>query len=481
MIKSTKSQRKCAITLMGLVVTCFAVSSGCRRDPDAKQHVPAPLRIWQTETDAQAIKRLNETIAEFRKAYPGVEVQLESVAWSSLSSKLAAAIQSNNEPDLAHLEPFMVASLVFKDLLLPIDDVINDIETESQDQIFPSIKDLQLFDGKRYGIAYAVGTTGFAYRKDWATRLSLREPETWDQYIEFAKTIYEASNGKLKVLLPGGDPFFIDQLFAELIADNGGKLFDTSTNRPLLTSKPAVETLNFFSRLAPYVDSTWQTQNYLDQFNRLARGEAGNVPVTYARATKAIESALKDSQDPSLAADPEHFGWMPQPVGPSYNGPSISTIDCEPYCVFKSAKGRQDVGSKDKDNAELAKEFLRMFYRADLYMSFVRTVPIHLTPIFQGMAASADYNGLELISRWRPWANQTTALLSDPKRVRPILMPDDTEQGRALPFLLEFQASRILTQAVSDVVKNHLPAQQAAENAQKRAEQFLESINQKKW
>ena len=87
------------------------------------------LRIWQTETDKGAVQKLNDTILEFKKQNPGVDVQLESVGWSSLASKLAVALQAHNEPDLAHLEPFMVGSLKNRDLLLPIDDVISQIES----------------------------------------------------------------------------------------------------------------------------------------------------------------------------------------------------------------------------------------------------------------------------------------------------------------------------------------------------------------
>src|SRR5439155_23313403 len=112
-------------------------------------------------------------------------VKLESVAWSSLSAKLAVALQSHNEPDLTHLEPFMVAQLYSRNLLLPIDDVIEGIEKDNDDSIYKGVRDLQYYKGSRYGIAYAVGTTAFAYRKDVADKLGLATPKTWAEYVEF--------------------------------------------------------------------------------------------------------------------------------------------------------------------------------------------------------------------------------------------------------------------------------------------------------
>ncbi|MCI0559522.1 MAG: extracellular solute-binding protein, partial [Nitrososphaera sp.] len=378
----------CVFCTALVLLTITNLISGCDSKKPTNSSKTAELRIWQTETDKGAVKRLNETIEEFKKTHPNVDVKLESVAWSSLSTKLSVAVQSNNEPDLTHLQPFMVASLSRRNLLLPINDVIKEIEQQNKDKILSSVRDLQLFNGNHYGIAYAVGTTGFAYRKDIAKKHKLAVPLNWKEYLAFVKKISDSTDGKMKVLLPGGDPFFVDQLFAELVANNSGILFDANTNRPMLRSKEVVETLEFFRKLAPYVDAGWRTQPYLDQFNRFARGEAGNVPVTYARAAKAIDTVLNETAtNPSRVINPTDFALMPQPVGPSFKGKplSIATIDCEPFVIFKSAQKRpaQDYGT----NADLAKAFLKVFYRKDHYLPFVSEVPIHLTPIFQGMAA----------------------------------------------------------------------------------------------
>lgn len=459
--------RQSIILVMVILMAVIAPMTGCDRQEKV-------LRIWQTETDKKAIEELNKTIQEFENVHPGVRVELESVAWSSLSNKLSVAMQAHNEPDVAHLEPFMVASLVRQNLLLPIDDVIDQIEKDNGDQIYEGVRNLQLFDGQRYGIAYAVGTTAWAYRQDVARRLHLPAPTTWGEYVNFARAMSQA-NAKLQVLLPGGDPFFIDQLFAELVANNGGRLFDGTTNRPMLTSKPVVETLEFLRKLAPYVDPGWQTQPYLDQFNRFARGEAGNVPVTYARAAKAIQNALgSQTSGNSPRPNPDYFAVMPQPVGPSYSGPSIATIDCEPYVIFRSAE--------ERGNAALARDFLRMFYRKDRYLPFVQAVPIHLTPIFKKMATSREYAEDPYVKHWKQWANQTSMFLSDPNnRVRPILMPDISDPGRNLAFLLEFQASKILTHAVTQVVHDRVQPQEAARTAQQKAEKLVESLGFRKW
>ena len=438
------------------------------------------LRIWQTETDKDAVAVLDSLKLAFEKSHPGVTIELESVSWSALADKLAQSMQAQNVPDLAHIEPFMAGSMMSRDALLPIDDVIQDIEA-ANGPIFGSVRDLQLYNGRHYGIAYAVGVTGFAYRRDLADKLHLTEPLTWHDYVQFVKRMSEGSSGSpgLSLLLPGGDPFFIDQLFAELVANNGGHLFDATTNRPLLSSATTIQALEFLAALAPYLDRGWTTQSYLDQFNRLATGQTANVPVTYVRATKAIEKGSREAgSGESIPPDPAHFALMRQPRGPSLESsqPTIATIDCEPYVIFKAAESRS--AGRYGTNAALCKEFLRAFYSRDTYLRFCTRVPIHLTPIFERLAADSSYLKTPLIVRWAPWEARCREALQT-KAVRPILMPDET--SKTLPFLLELQSSRILANMVADVLEGTATPAVAAAKAQHDAEALIDRLGQRKW
>ncbi len=71
----------------------------------------------------------------------------------------------------------MVAQLYSRDLLLPIDDVIDQIKKEQNDTIYEGVLNLQYYKGSHYGIAYAVGTTAFAYRRYVADKLGLTVPK----------------------------------------------------------------------------------------------------------------------------------------------------------------------------------------------------------------------------------------------------------------------------------------------------------------
>ena len=446
-------------------------------EPSSSSTQKSVLRVWQTETDSRAKDVLQNMERAFEAKYPQVDLQIESVGWSSLADKISSAVRNDSPPDLAHLEPFMVYELVKDNLLLPITDVVADLEKQNG-PIYSGVRDLQKYADNYYGIAYAVGTTAYAYRKDIQQKLGLSVPKTWKEYVAFVRAMHQESGGKLPALLPGGDPFFIDQLFAELVANNGGKLFDVSKRppEPLMESQPVVETLQFFQDIAPYVDSGWRTQPYLDQFDKLATGKAGNVLVTYARAFRAIEANQKNLP-PGVSPTPDYFALMPQPSGPSFGKGGgrapIATIDCEPFVIFRKAEGRRS-SQNNLSNADLAKIFLKdFFYNRTYYLDFVKSVPIHLTPIFPALAQSPDYQQAPPIRNWAQWAKLTDEVLAASDRTRPILMPDTSEGGRQLPFLMELQARRLLTNAVVAVVADRQNPKQVAATLQESVRRLV--------
>ena len=457
-----------------LITTLFTATLfvGCHPNPESEK---TTLRIWQTETDTDAVKVLSKIADQLKQKHPNVTVQIESVAWDALASRLNLAVANNDVPDLCHLEPFMAYSLYQRGSLLPLDDVLQAIEKD--DHVMPAVRNLQRYADKTYGIAYAVGTTGWAYRRDLAERAGVTPPKKWSDYPAFVRALKDVNGSAAGFTLPGGSPFFVDQLFAELVANNGAVLFDPHNHKPLFNSTSVIEVFEFFASLgrSGLLDPSWTTTSYLDQFNRLGRSEVLAVPVTYARAGRAIRKVLDaNKSDNAPRADDSVFALMEQPTGPSYEGPSIATIDCEPYVIFRAAEKRT---FRHGNNAELAKEFLQLFYRRDNYLEFVRTVPIHLTPIFQTLAASDAYRtNNDYLRTWRSWAEQTDRLLADPARTRPILMPDISDQGRAVPYLLDLQASRIISKAVTSVISGELDSKGAAERAQKDVEQLYQQL-----
>lgn len=437
------------------------------------------LIVWQTETDPKAKEVLEEIATQFEQSHPRVDVKIESIPWGSLSEKLSTALRNDDPPDIAHLQPFMAYGLVERGLLSPVDDLISDLE-KANGPILPAVRDLQLFDGRRYGLAYAVGVTGWTFDVRKAGGLPLPYPAettgtvSQDTLFRFLKQV-KARNPQASVLLPGGSPFFMDQLFGELVANAGGRLYDPASRTFLFNTEPAKRALQFFVRLKDegLLSPDWQGQQYVDQFSRLAQpGSILLTPVTYGRASVAIEKTL--GADGAGQASASVFPFLSPPTVAATSRP-VATIDAEPFVIFEHTEEERIPGGGTK--RQLAADFLRSFYAKDNYLRFVSTVPIHLTPVFERLASDPVYVG-SIHSGWSEWHRHTLALLADPNLTRPILVPGPNastlEQDLRNPYLLQLQAQGIISRAIGKALEPNADIDAILEAAQAAAMRLVD-------
>lgn len=416
---------------------------------------PVVIRVWQTETDPSTLKVLEGIAARFEESHKGVKVEIDGIAWGALATRLLTAINAGNPPDIAHLQPFMVQSLYRKQQLAPIDDVIESI---GKDDIYPRIRQLQHFEGHYYGIAHAFNTAQWGYRKDLFETIGQPLPISWSEYLEVAKRL--TTDDRFGVMLPGGDPLFIEFLLAQFVACNGGRLYEP-TGRPAYTERPVLDALEFFGSLSENCPPEWISTKYLDQFRLAINGQVALVPFTGVRASKQYENDA-----PANMNDPEHFAVMEPPIGPR-GSVHYGSYDGEPFVIFKNSK-----------NTQLAKEFLIFFYQRDNYLEYCKTVPVHLSPIFQSLNESPDYEGIEFVQKWKPWRD-LIALQIQEERVLPFLIAADHELK--LPFLLEIQSARILSDMVYDVTTGKSTPLEAAKRAKNLAEMKIAELGYKTW
>lgn len=463
------------IVASSLIVLFIYINQSANPDYDSSSEpgIKDRIVVWQTESDKKAGLVLQEIEIDFERKFPNTDLQIETVGWGDLSKRLGVAMRQGNFPNVSHLQPFMVYSLKNRDLLLPITDLINLLEADNG-EILPAVKNLQKYGSDYYGIAYAVGSTFWLLRSDMLDpSVDIEAISTWSEYID-AINVSVNSEDDPKVILPGGSPFFIHQLYGELLANAGGKFFDPNSHKPTLNTEEHKLVLNFFRLLSEknLISKDWANTSYTDQFALIAKNAVISAPVTYSRAARTIEANLERENSEMLNSD--IFRWLKQPTPTNDDGDWISTIDAEPYVVFSEGS---DTKSKDGlTYEELSIEYLKMFYSPRYYEKFTQAVPVQLTPIFTKMSSSEDY--LESVGVWMDWHNKTMEVLSAEGRTRPIMMPDVSEKGRELPFLLEFEASKILSNAVSQAInKLDKPIVEITEDMQNEAIRWKRRFN----
>jgi multiple sugar transport system substrate-binding protein len=408
------------------------------------------IRLWQTETEPQTLAVLNQIAADYEKTHPDVSIKIEGLAWGDLEKKLTAALAAGAPPDATHGQPITCVSFAAKGLLRPVEDLADSL---GKDNLVDAFRNLCRWDGRTYGVGHSPASSVFVYRKDLLAQKNLKVPKTWDELIQVADALKEVKDGQVVRygLTMTGAPLFINIGVGELLKTNGGRLFDEQ-GRPTLTEKPVIELLEFYKKLNRVLPPGWTGHGYLDTFANLATGKAAMLYQAYGRGVGYIEKYA-----PKELADPDHYAVADKMVGPSGKTPAAQ-LDCEPWMVFKDAKG----GSE-------AVDFLKFFFRDENYIPYLHSVPIHLLPIKKSTYKNPKYADNATISKWRSWVDmQEKFFRSD--WIKPVLVTQWDDMKK--PYLLEVMGSGILVDMVFDAVKG-MPSAEAAAKAQKRVEELL--------
>src|SRR5207245_10166773 len=202
---------------------------------------------------------------------------------------------------------------------------------------------------------------------------------------------------------------------------NGGRLFDAD-GRPTLGERPVIELLDFYKKLNRVLPPGWTGHGYLDTFANLANGKAAMLYQAYGRGVGYIEKYA-----PKAIADPAHFAVADKMVGPSGKTPAAQ-LDCEPWMVFKDAKGGNE-----------AVDFLKFFFRDESYIPYLHSLPIHLLPIKKSTYRNPKYADNATIRKWRSWVDMQEKYFGN-AWIHPLLVTDCDHMTK--PHLPHVMAAR---------------------------------------
>jgi len=414
------------------------------------------VRVWHTETEPQTVKAFNDIARRFEAKNPGIKVEAEGLAWGDLEGKIMASLAAGDPPELSHGQPITCTALQAKGLLLPLDEVVKAI---GESNIWEQVKRVCNVGGKQYGLVHAAGTSLLIYRKDLADKHGIKQPKTWDDLVAAAKALTLDTNGDGRTDIYGitipGDNLFINILLGELIKANGGQLFDKD-NRPTLTDRKVIETLEFWRELARYAPPGWEGHGYLQTFQNLYGQKSAMMLAGYGRGAGMIERFA-----PKEMANGETFSVWVKPHGPSGTEPATQ-VDEEPWMLFRGAKHTKE-----------GVEFLKFFYQDENYLEYIRTVPIHFFPITKSLRESPAYRENDMIRRWKSWLDVQEQYL-ERDQGKPTLVVEWSDMTEK-PYLMEVLGSGILRDMVIDVAVEKMEPTKAAEKAQKRLEDLLRS------
>ncbi|MGB9757731.1 MAG: ABC transporter substrate-binding protein [Candidatus Bipolaricaulaceae bacterium] len=204
-------------------------------------------------------KALKEAIALFEQLNPDIDVELEYVSYAEKETKYTTAIEAGVGPDVMHLGPIEVSFALFASRGYFL-DLTPFIEAEGPGFLeawYPVTIQAVTYDGKIYAMPGDFMSMILMYNKRLFAEAGLdpeRPPETWEEFLEYAKALTRDRDGDGIIdtwgfgTVGAVDPGF--QLrFSPVLFSFGADYLSQDYKCSALNTREAIEAYKFFVEL----------------------------------------------------------------------------------------------------------------------------------------------------------------------------------------------------------------------------------------
>ncbi len=162
--------------------------------------------------DVKLTFRFNDSEAEemraaldvFEQENPGVEVELQTIAWSESRQQFLREAAVGEGPDVVHIAFVWPRDMGAAGALLPLNDFLETQPIQAGFDDFIATELAVGADGNIYGVPWTTDTWAMVYRTDVLADAGLSEiPRTWDALRDASRTINEKT-GKVGFGFPAG-------------------------------------------------------------------------------------------------------------------------------------------------------------------------------------------------------------------------------------------------------------------------------------
>jgi multiple sugar transport system substrate-binding protein len=145
-----------------------------------------PVTIRYACTDgAESIGYINQIVAEFERAYPGIHVKVEPiVSGVNYKEKLLAMVAANIAPDMARMGQADYRSFAIRNAILPLGPFLRSSPEVHLKDYYENIVRYFSFEGELWVMPRAISSSGLVfYNKRLLREAKLPDPDgtwTWD-------------------------------------------------------------------------------------------------------------------------------------------------------------------------------------------------------------------------------------------------------------------------------------------------------------
>ncbi|WP_162462963.1 extracellular solute-binding protein [Paenibacillus psychroresistens] len=234
---------------------------------------------------------------KFKELYPNATIQWDVILGEPYFAKLQAQVASNTAPDVFFMDPGLIKKYAEANYLADVTDqpyvaTLND-----------GVKAVATWNGKIYGTATSLGSSGIWYNKKMFADLGLKVPKTWSEFLDIGDKLNAA---KITPMVLGfKDAWTIGLLIDNMVqsigySDNanfGQDLFDgkIKINGPeiqsILLKLEDLTARKFFNKTALSIDWPQSSQVF-------TQGKAAMIAQGGWMPGSAMENFTKDGTTP---------------------------------------------------------------------------------------------------------------------------------------------------------------------------------------
>lgn len=264
--------RRSAVAAAAAVVTAAAGLAACSSNGSGGGGGTPTVTVWSWRSqDAPIWKTAQSDLA---KQGTKVNIDFRAINPTSYDSVVQTAMNGGKGPDIFYDRAgYGTQTYAAAKMIAPLNGIA---DTSGID---PSAVATAQYQGKTYGVPFAIQTMSVFYNKDVLSKHNLSVPTTWNGWLDEMKQL--KSDGVTPMYVMGVQPWMlalqIDAVGASTMTDSYTK--SLTAKQASYADAPYEQTLAAFQQLSPYLESNWQGVGTADseQETALALGKCAFV------------------------------------------------------------------------------------------------------------------------------------------------------------------------------------------------------------
>lgn len=178
-----------------VLLAVMLLVSGCRLDspapeppsdapplnPDVSSE-PVTLEVWLSLDFVTPPSLFDEMAADFEKAYPNVNVNIQGSVYQSIPGRVKVALQVGSPPDVVQAH---VAAMAAQGFAEPLDNLW--AEWDEERNFLPQAMEQVIWDNVKYGVPLDIYTLVLIYNKAHFDEARLPYPDAGYTWLQFAQ------------------------------------------------------------------------------------------------------------------------------------------------------------------------------------------------------------------------------------------------------------------------------------------------------